>query len=232
MSYRLNYKTPELFKQKKLKAAFFYAHDFDHQEVDFSSPLSSDLTQKVIKEFKLKKLLVLNQTHSAHIVVYPSKDGFEGVDGVITQEKGVGLIVRHADCQAALIYDPDQKIIAAIHAGFRGQVRGIYTECLKILKEKFGSRMDHIQIALSPSLGLCHSEFINYKDEFPTNLHKYEKSFYIDLKRMARDEFLESGVLQKNIEIDERCTSDDANLFFSYRKNKTTKRLASLIALV
>lgn len=231
MSNGLNYSVPKSLNHKGVKAAFFYAHDKCNQEVNFSSPLKGDLVTRVLSEFGLKRLLVLNQTHSSHITIYPSQDEHRAADGIITAQKGVGLLIRHADCQAALIYDPIKNVIAAVHAGFRGQASGIYTTCVKRLEKEFGSTSHSLQVALSPSLGLCHSEFINYQDEFPKSLHHYASDQHMDLKQMALDEFMNAGVLRHNIDLDPRCTFDNDKDFFSYRKTKTSKRLGSLIAL-
>jgi polyphenol oxidase len=51
-------------------------------------------------------------------------------DGLMTNSAGVSLMMKHGDCQVALIYDPKNHVAANIHAGWRGSVANIYTEAM------------------------------------------------------------------------------------------------------
>lgn len=220
-----------LFKNCKLEQYFFYKKTIEGVLSDFKAPLDEKLAFKLLDDFDLKKLLVLQQNHTAHIVCYPSQQGYKYADGIMTDQKKVGLLIRHADCQAAFFFDPKKNVIAAVHAGFRGQVLNIYTNAIKALKKNYGSHPQDLLVAISPSLGLDHAEFKNYKDEFPERLHKYLIDGYMDLKKMAFDELIMQGIKAEHIDIDQRCSYCDEDLFFSYRKNKTESRLGSLIFL-
>lgn len=225
------YSSSKIFKSSSLSQCFFYKKTKAGGLCDFKAPLSDELALSIINEFGLDKLLVLNQNHTKHVVCYPSTKGYHFADGIMTSEKKVGLLIRHADCQAAFFYDPVKNVIAAVHAGFKGQVQRIYSETIHSLMTHYGSHASDLLVAISPSLGLDHAEFINYQNEFPSHLHKFMFDGHMDLKVMALDELLGMGVLEKNIDIDDRCTHCDDELFFSYRKNKTESRLGSLIFL-
>jgi YfiH family protein len=220
-----------ILKDPRVVHRFFYKNDCEGQEVDFSSPLSDELAAAMLDEFKLKHLLVLNQNHTAGIVSYPGDVLSTQADGVITNQKGVGLLIRHADCQAALIFDPVRCVIGAVHAGFKGQILGIYTQVIEAMKTQYRSDPATIYVALSASLGVESSEFTQYKEQFPLALHSYFKDNHADLKQMALDELIACGCLKEHISIDPRCTKQQSSLFFSYRFNKTKKRLGSLIVL-
>lgn len=225
-----DYSSCSLFNTKHIEHYFFYKKSHN-QNFDFRAPLEDNLAQTILNEFQLNRLLVPQQNHTANIAIFPSSEGFSYVDGIITGQKKVGLLVRHADCQAAFFYDEKKQVVAAVHAGFRGQIQKIYSETLKKMKQDFGCAMQDIKVAISPSLGFDHAEFINYKTEFPQSLHTYQKDGYMDLKKMAFDELVLMGIHPSSIDIDERCTFCDDALFYSYRKNKTQSRLASLIFL-
>lgn len=223
--------TSNLFEQDKLGQYFFYKKTPDDLLCDFKAPLDDKMALMLLDTFSLKKLLVMQQNHTDHIVSYPSSYGHQHVDAVITDQKKVGLLVRHADCQAAFFFDPKKNVIAAVHAGFRGQACQFYGSTIKALKKNYGCRAQDLLVAISPSLGLDHAEFKNYKVEFPLELHKYVIDGYVDLKKMAFDELVMHGVLPEHIDIDPRCTYCDETEFFSYRRNKTQSRMASLIFL-
>jgi YfiH family protein len=208
------FSTAKLFENKKLCHRFFYKINSHGQEVDFSTPVNSELVSLILDEFSLKRVLFLNQTHSDHVLTYPSYKGYKGADSIITNAKNVGLIIRHADCQAALFYDPVKEVIAAVHAGYKGQAQFIYTHTIKKMTDQFGSLPKDIGVAISAGLGIKHSEFINYRNEFPIKLHKYNQDGFMDLKKMALDELRAAGLLKEHIDIDPRCSYEEEALFY------------------
>jgi YfiH family protein len=214
-----------------LEHRFFYRIDAMGAEIDFAATLNTFLIEALLHDLSLKRLLVVNQTHTGHVVVYPSLEGYTDADAIITDKKNVGLLIRHADCQAALFYDPIKKVIGAAHAGFKGQGLCIYTHTIEKMRAIYGSHSCDIRVAISPSLGLAHAEFIHYIQEFPPALHKYAQNNFMDLKKMACDELLSCGILAQHIDMDLRCTYEDEVLFYSYRRDKTSKRLASIIVM-
>ena len=225
------YKISPLLNDKRIKHRFFYKCDSNNNFYDFQSPLSESLIESVLNELKLDRLIVLNQNHTPHVVIYPSLNGEKFADGIITNQKRVGLLVRHADCQAALFYDPKKQVIAAVHAGFRGQVHQIYKKTVAKMQKHFDCHPSNILVSVSAGLGLAHSEFINYKEEFPQELHRYACNNFMDLKKMAFDELKEAGLLEENIDIDPSCTFEREDLYFSYRRDKTKMRMGSIIGL-
>ena len=156
---------------------------------------------------------------------------FEECDGLITTEKGTGLLIAHADCQAALFYDPQIGIIGAAHAGWKGNVKQIYTKMIERFVAK-GSHPRNIFVCISPSLGPDHAEFKNYELEFPPSFWPYQvKSSYFDLWAIAKRELLDAGVYESHIEIASICTFCSPKDFFSYRRDGITGRNGTVIAL-
>lgn len=141
-------------------------------------------------------------------------------DGLITREKGIGLMVKHADCQATIFVDPVQQLIATVHAGWRGQVQNIYAKTILFLQEK-GSRPEDLLVCISPSLGPSASEFKNYKQELPEAFWEFQiKPTYFNLWEISRQQLLACGVLPHHIEIASICTYENTEEFFSYRRQK------------
>ena len=151
-------------------------------------------------------------------------------DGIFTNLQEVALFITHADCQAMLIADPVTGWIGAVHAGWRGQVNGIYTKAVELLLS-LGSKKENLFISISPSLGTTRSEFINYKQEIPETLWKYRNENYFDLWTMAEEEFISLGVPKENVQISRICTYENEHLFFSHRRNSLCGRNASAIMI-
>lgn len=140
-------------------------------------------------------------------------------DGLISKEKGVGLMVTHADCQAALFYDPVEKAIASVHCGWRGNVKNIYLETVKKLQADYGCKPENLIVGISPSLGPDSAQFINYLSELPQSFWGFQvKPLYFDLWAISKAQLIEAGVLPDQIEIANLCTFENAQDFFSYRR--------------
>jgi hypothetical protein len=178
---------------------------------------------------EIPSLFAMNQVHGATIVhVDQTTPPFPQADGLITEELGMGLMGRHADCQVAIFYDPVQHRLAVVHAGWRGQVAHIYTRCI----QKMGSRPENLLVCISPSLGPTHAEFRNYKMEFPPAFWDFkEGECHFNLWSIARAELLAAGVLPCHIEIAERCTYSDPDAYFSYRRDKSLERNGTVACL-
>jgi len=199
----------------------------------------------IIRKMGMKPLVFLNQVHGDTIKVLKKDDNdlsqiFEPgketytADGIITNMKGVFLVIQVADCQSVMLYDPDKKVIANIHSGWRGSVANIIGKCVDKMVLEFGCRSEEILAGISPSLGPCCAEFINYKDEIPEHLWKYkqkDKNFF-DFWVMSQDQLMEKGVKKENIKNMEICTKCNSDFFYSYRGEKTTGRFACVISMV
>lgn len=143
------------------------------------------------------------------------------------------LMIKHADCQAALLYDPEHHVCAAVHAGWRGLVQKAYTKALSEMSRLWKSDPQKILVGISPSLKVCHSEFLSWKTDFPKEMHTFvREGNRMDLIGIAQHELVQARVSLKHIEIAPFCTYDLPELFFSYRKDKVTGRTATCIQLL
>lgn len=146
-------------------------------------------------------------------------------DALVTNIPGKTLFITHADCQAAIFYDPQEHVLANVHSGWRGNVRQIYQKVVDYLYKKFRSKPQNILVGISPSLGPMHSEFINYKKEFPKEFWDFQiKPFYFDLWAIAKMQLESCGILPSHIEIAEIDTYDSPHDFFSFRRDRETGR--------
>ncbi len=180
-----------------------------------------------------KSLYFPQQVHGINIQkIEQDTTCLEGdADALITQDKGKALAILHADCQAALFYDPSTQVIAAVHAGWRGLIQSIYTKVLDKLEKEMCVKRGNLQVAIAPSLGPCCAQFLHYKEELPETMWDFQrKDNYFDLWAFSRFVLEESGIPEENIEISSICTKCHTD-FFSYRRNKITGRNSSVIML-
>jgi polyphenol oxidase len=153
-------------------------------------------------------------------------------DAMITRLTGVSLVTTQADCQTAIIYDPVQHAVANVHCGWRGNVQNIYRHTILKMASTYDSRPENLLVCIGPSLGPTRAEFVNYRDEFPSEWWKYQVApFYFDLWEISRQQLLECGIQDSHIEIARMCTYSQPELFYSYRRDKVTGRHPTLVML-
>jgi len=187
-----------------------------------------------IREIAGVPLIMGRQVHGAKVAAIPFKNSEElqSCDGLMTQKRNLGLLVKHADCQAAIFFDPIHKAVANVHCGWRGNVQNIYRETLQKMSEHFKTRAEDVLVCISPSLGPEASEFKHYQTEWPESYWSFQfKPTYFDLWAISRFQLEECGVLSHHIEIAGICTYSNPHDFFSYRREKNCGNHATVVAL-
>ena len=189
----------------------------------------------------LPSLTSLRQVHGTEAVIISNgrvrnttrTPETETGDILLTDRAGIGLMIKQADCQAVMLYDPRHKALANIHCGWRGNVRGVIPEGIWQMRAVYGTDPGDLLAAVGPSLGPCCAEFIHYRDELPEEAWRYQvRPLYFDLWQWSRDQLLAAGVRKENIAVAGICTSCRTDEFYSYRKEKNTGRFGSVIGLL
>ncbi len=175
-------------------------------------------------------LLSATQVHADKIFCSPeitSDMEVDDYDALITDQRGVALLIQQADCQAILLYEHEKHIIAAIHCGWRGNVINIIESTIQTMHRRYQTDPTNIQAVISPSLGPCCAEFINYKKEIPESLYRFKvRSNHFNFWEISRYQLVDAGVFARNIDICGICTSCSHD-YFSYRRSKKLGQPAS-----
>ncbi len=151
-------------------------------------------------------------------------------DALVTRLKGVGLLIKIADCQSVFLLDPVREVIANVHSGWRGSVAGIVAKTVRVMQEDFGSSPSDMRAAIGPSLGPCCAEFVNHQRELPSSFLDFQvRPNHFDFWAITRRQLTEAGLKPENIETARRCTVCEKDHFFSYRGHGKTGRLAAVI---
>jgi len=154
-------------------------------------------------------------------------------DALITNIPQKYLVVQVADCQSILLYDPVGQVVANVHSGWRGSINNIIGCTIQVMEKYFGCISSDIIAGVSPSLGPCCSEFVNYKREIPKKYWKYkDANNHFDFWSASLDQLCQGGVSIENIRLSQVCTKCNTDRFFSFRGEGTTGRFATLIGLV
>ncbi len=193
------------------------------------------------KQMEVEFLVFAKQVHGTNIAVIDKNNVKKAVEAdiLVTTDKKIGLGITHADCQAALFYDPKHEVIAAAHVGWKGLFLGVYPILLQFLKDQYTTNPAELIVGISPSLCPNHAELKNYKEDVPKKYWDFKNNKdYFDLWAITKKQLMEFGMLENNIEFANECTFENEKDYFSYRreklkaKDRETGRNASVIAIL
>ncbi|MFO7890097.1 MAG: peptidoglycan editing factor PgeF [bacterium] len=173
-----------------------------------------------------EKAAIPKQVHGDKIEVITRPGLYPATDGLITRAPGVVLTVQTADCVPVFLYEPVKRIIAAVHAGWRGTCKKIVIKTIGIMVKKFSLKTENIFAFLGPSIGsCCYKVGDKVKQKFPA---EYIHNSYLDLWSYLHDQLIEAECISENIYISRLCTACYPEWFFSHRrdKGKTGRMLA------
>jgi YfiH family protein len=191
--------------------------------------------------------LSVKQVHGtdALIVDRPltEEDRFDGGwDALVTNQPGVTVAVRTADCVPVLVYDRRRRAVAAIHAGWRGAVAGIVPKTIDLMMKRFEAVEADLRISIGPSAGPCCYEvdepvLLPLRQAWPNwpsvIRHDRNVTARLDLKMLVRRQVEQMGIAQDQMTSVNLCTICHDDLFYSYRREGTVKgTMVSGITLV
>jgi YfiH family protein len=219
--------------------------------LNFGASVGDDI-QKVIRnrEIALQALYLhpdsiydVFQIHSTDVVktekpLSPTEIHIKA-DAIITNQPNVTLLMRFADCTPILLFDPNNRAIGVVHAGWIGTVEKIAKKAVLAMVENYGTNPQDILAAIGPSIGPDHYSIGNEVLErvhtsFPANIDKIiinkNKKTYFDLWKANRIILSEAGV--EKIETAEICTSCNLNDWYSHRgEHGKTGRFGMILGL-
>ena len=197
---------------------------------------------------KTNRLCTLRQVHSSRVhwidspgeAPAPPPEG----DALVTDKPGVLLGVLTADCTPLLLVDPQKRVVAAVHAGWKGSAAGIIEETLQVMTVAMDCGPSGLIALLGPAIGRCcyqvgpevRQAFLRrytYSDAFFSpdgSTSPREARWKLDLPSFQQLLLLHCGLLIENIFTLPLCTSCREDLFYSYRRDgKLTGRMLSVI---
>ena len=140
-------------------------------------------------------------------------------DGLITSRAGEVVAVRTADCVPILLVDRRDRVVGAVHAGWRGTVAEIARRAVECVSAEFGCPADGLEAAIGPAIGPCCFEV---GDEVaaqfaPSLIHSKAKP-HIDLIEANRRQLMQAGLRDELIRRAGTCTFCAPEALYSYRR--------------
>ncbi|MCS7024183.1 MAG: peptidoglycan editing factor PgeF [Bryobacteraceae bacterium] len=172
------------------------------------------------------------QVHSDRVLTVREASTCAGVgDALVTDRPGLRLAVRTADCIPVLLVDREKRVVAAVHAGWRGTLAGIAQRTVETMTQKFGCAPEDLEAALGPGIGACCFEvgpevakLFDPQQETKTRL---------DLHGLNRRQLISAGLRPAKIHLVGLCTRCAESDFYSFRRDGARAgRMVSSIALL
>jgi YfiH family protein len=176
------------------------------------------------------------QTHGAGVAVAAAADAGTGAapdsgllgefDAIVTAEPGVVPMTVHADCMPVLLCDTQRRVVATVHAGWRGTVAGVVEATVRTMTARFGSDPGDLVAFIGPALRACCCEVGDDVRQALRNagrladgvIEPWGERWRLDLAAANRRQLEELGVAKNRIEDPGICSRCDPSEWFSHRR--------------
>ncbi len=213
----------------------------DFQKSRYSLELDS-----ILEKYNIPQIIVLEQVHAntgicvedINLEQHSSFLEFQG-DFLITSQRNIALAVLTADCVPLILVDNQAKVIAIVHAGWKGAFSGVLEQALETMYQKYQTEYKNITAFFGPSARDCCYEvsldFVhNFEKKFGAldSFCRRDNLYYFDNNRFLQKILKKYGILEQNINIENSCCTICNLQYCSFRKEKDqARRQITIVAL-
>ncbi len=180
------------------------------------------------------KIQIVSKKHKGAGKQYPA-NALSGIDGMITNEKNIFLTIQTADCMSIFIYCPVNNVISLLHAGWKGTELNIAAKAVELFINEYKCKPEDLIAYLGPCISVENYQVGNeFRDYFHSDfLIERQGELYLDIKKANYKNLFDAGLQEENIFIDNNCTFNNPDLFFSYRRDGAkTGRMLSFFSIL
>jgi YfiH family protein len=162
-------------------------------------------------------------------------------DGLVTGDPGTAMMLRFADCQPILLYDPAHHALGLVHVGWRGLAQGIARRAVEAMREAFDTRARDLIVGLGPAIGsCCYVVGQNVAAAMAYALDDWKQAlspegaerWRLDLSIANAQQLAAEGVPEIRIERSNLCTACSNDLFYSHRANQGRTGRFAVVAVL
>ena len=177
------------------------------------------------------RIAIPQQVHGDKIVKVTEPGNYLSTDGIVTDRRGLALIVQVADCLPVYFYDPCRGAVGLVHAGWRGTRLQISSKAVLAMGRHFGTEPQDLCVFFGPSIGPCCYEV--GQDVASHFSKRYVSDGRLDLWQCNRDQLVDVGVQYDRVVMSRLCTGCHPEWFFSHRlSGGQTGRMMAIIGLL
>ncbi|HAM82166.1 peptidoglycan editing factor PgeF [Ornithinibacillus bavariensis] len=227
--------------------AQFESNNFGlHVSDQYEDVLTNRLNLASSLHIPVENWIAAEQVHQGAVHVVDKEDAgkgstsldtaLKGIDGLITNEKGLLCTAFFADCVPIFFFDSKTGYVGIAHAGWKGTVARI-AEVMTNKLVDLGVDLKSLFVAVGPCISKDNYEVDSYvKERIPVEFQDKvltpvgNENYLLDLKQLNVEILVQSGVFRNNIDVSKYCTFRDEDLFFSHRRdNGKTGRMLGYI---
>lgn len=179
-------------------------------------------------------LLTVKQVHGNNVLVIdapnPDLTHFLQIesDAIVTDQPGMMIGVLVADCYPVLLVDPERKVFAVVHVGWRGAANGILGKTVQVMQRNFNVRAETLYAAVGPGIGAHKYEVDRpVREAFRKGSGHWDRiakerdlgKWQLDLRQSCELQLRDAGLDPDRVDAAKECTCCHKELFFSYRRD-------------
>jgi len=170
-----------------------------------------------------RNIIMLEQVHGdsiIHVVSEPSENqvAVAEADGLITALPGICLVIRTADCVPVFVYDPVEKVLGAVHSGWKGTLLDIAGRCVRDILRIYGSKPENMYAFILPSIGPESYEVNNDVAKFfPDETAERNGRLFVNLWQSVEKSLKKEGIDDSKIFNSRVCNMKNSGDFYSHR---------------
>lgn len=206
-------------------------HLFSTTDLSFRGPAATDDEARLATAMEVapSDVVYVKQVHGRRVLkVTPgSSGGLAEADAIVSIDPARAIAVRVADCVPILMADSRRRVVAAVHAGWRGTCAGVAGAAVEAI-EACGVPPGDLVAALGPSIGPCcytvdervRAAFLSATPDAATWFTAADAGkWYLDLWHANVDQLVWTGVPPSAIHVAGLCSKDHPDICFSYRRD-------------
>jgi YfiH family protein len=189
---------------------------------------------RMLAPYGCERLVWLNQVHGVNVfrVTADLHGEVPDADGIVTDQVGVGCVIMTADCLPVVLSSADGREVACVHAGWRGLLAGVIEATAHAMHEPpayawLGAAIGAEAFEVGPEV---RSQFVQ---EDPASSVAFTPRANgkdtADIYQLARMRLMRLGV--ERVSGGEHCTASNKEDFYSYRRDKATGRMATVVMI-
>lgn len=220
-------------------------HTFTMRQLSFRGPSAGEDYRRLAEGLNAAPadLVTIRQVHGRQVLmVHPGDRPAEDAqaDAIVCTDPRRVIAVRVADCVPILLADTSGRVVAAVHAGWRGTCAGVATATVHAIKE-LGVAAANLVAAVGPSIGPCcyqvddrvRTTFLGMTPDAAAWFREDGPGHWrLDLWQANSDQLDAAGVPPANVQVARLCTQDHLDVCFSYRaEGAGTGRMVAAIRM-